>query len=1230
MMNQYNKLQDNNDLDAINESDAQSRASIRQLFQYKDGVDMLLMIVGGIHSMAAGLGVPATLIVIGDMMDELGGGTDSFVQKVNELCVMLIYLGIAVCYCVFMSTVCWTFVGNRQALKIKERYIKSVLRQDIAWFDKNKVTELPTRIISSTTQIQEGIGRQVGDGLQFFTQCVGGCIVGFFFSWKISLVIMAGFPVIVAAAAYLQDVIKQKSVSDDKHYALAGSIATEALSAVRTVFSLNGQKHEVKRYQKHLLSAETAGAFASLRLGIGNGVLFATLYSLYALGYWYGAKSRADQIDNGCVEDNSCISGGDVITVFFSILMGLMSLGQAGPSFQAMGQAMDAGGRIFGTIEREPEIDAMSDKGRKLSTVHGEIHARNVDFCYPTRKDNPVYKGLSLQVKPGENVALVGPSGEGKSTLVSLILRFYDPQGGELLLDGVNIRDLHVSWYRSQIGYVGQEPVLFAGSISQNIRHGRPDATDKDIEAVAQAANAHEFISSFPKGYDTDVGESGTQISGGQKQRIAIARALIKQPKILLLDEATSALDNESERVVQQALDKIQKGSQFTTIVIAHRLSTIQNCDKIAVISNGVVAELGTHAELMSKPDGIYFGFTATKDKTGIEEEKAEQEAIDISEPLQNLSTTGDIESGHKNEGQVSMKRLLGLSSEKWPFMVLGCAGCAVVGGALPTQGILLAKAQDMFYQTDTDRLREEGSTWAIGFLIFATVVLVGNVVRMYGLGMFAENLTMKIRHQCFQKMLKHSVPWFDREENASGVLVERLAVDAAKIHVLAGGVLGSTFNNLFALLVGLGLSFGYSWQMALGVLGTVPFMALGSVVRGTQMGTEIKEASDQNTEAGAISAAVQGIRTVHAFGMQHSVIQTYEEALAKEENSSKKMTFIEGAVFGYGQSVAMLVYAWVFWLGAFLIKKGEISFEEMMTSLFTLITVAFAMGDSAAIAGDQLAGKIAAEDVFALLDSDEELEVSGGSKPSEMQGGLEFKDIHFAYPQRPSVLVYKDFNLSVPVGKTVALCGPSGGGKSTVMGLLLRFYTPLRGSITLDGKDIRDLDIQWLRSQIGYVSQEPVLFSGSIRSNICYGRKDIEENAMIDAARIAKAHDFVSAFQDQYDTDVGEKSMLLSGGQKQRLAIARAILRNPKILLLDEATSALDYENEKEVQEALDNMQAQRRKGALLTTLIIAHRLSTIKNADCIAVLEAGKVIETGNHEQLATTTTNDDSLRA
>ena len=464
-------------------------------------------------------------------------------------------------------------------------------------------------------KLQEGIGEKLGMLAFFVGTFFLSIITALIYGWDLTLVIMTMIPFMAffgGIAAKVQSTFAEKEMAA---YGKAGSIAEESLSAIRTVVAFGGQEKEVQRYGDNLKGAKKSGILRGMLTGVSGGLIFGIMYCVYALGFWYGIKSIMDdreseecklcgEGDLECFKECSRYSPGALLVVFFSVLIGGFQIGQSAPYAEALATSRSAAGRVYQVIARVPDIDSSSKEGRKPARLEGNIKFENVHFNYPSRQDVKILQGLSLEVPKGKTVALVGSSGCGKSTCVQLVQRFYDPHSGTVKIDGIDIKDLNIGWLRDHIGVVGQEPVLFDMTITENIRLGKQDATDEEIEKACKEANAYNFIMKLPQKYNTMVGEGGTQLSGGQKQRIAIARALVRNPQILLLDEATSALDTESEKVVQTALDQASAGR--TTIVVAHRLSTIRSAHVIIAIERGEVKEMGTHDELMEKKDLYY------------------------------------------------------------------------------------------------------------------------------------------------------------------------------------------------------------------------------------------------------------------------------------------------------------------------------------------------------------------------------------------------------------------------------------------------------------------------------------------------------------------------------------------------------------------------------------------------------------------------------------------------
>ncbi|GAB9471548.1 Multidrug resistance protein abc superfamily [Globisporangium polare] len=1225
--------------------------SLSTLFTYADATDKLLMAVGTVGALAAGLGQPVQIVLIGNVMNAFNptnlpdGAT--LRANVNSVALNFVWVGLAMIAGGFIQVACWSLTASRQAKRIRSVYVSAILTKHVGWFDLHDSKQLATRVADSTVTIQEGMGRKIGDGLHFLSMGLAGIIIGLIKGWELALVLLAFTPLIAATAFVSMKFMAAATQTGIESYGVAGAVAQEALGNVRTVHMFNSISHFVEKYGAALEKSTNAGIKKGFAVGWGMGVMFFTIYCTYAAGLYFGAvQISKDQLNGTPCTDHGCYDGGKVITIFFAIIMGAMALGQAGPSVQAIYAARTCAYDVFQVINQESEINPLDSKGRTLEKVAGAISLTNVAFAYPSRPEVNVCSGYSLDIEAGETVALVGPSGSGKSTIVSLLERFYDPQTGCVKIDGVDIRALNVKWLRQQIGLVGQEPALFATSILENIRHGSPGATDEEIHEAAKKANAYSFIMSFPRGFATEVGERGAQLSGGQKQRIAIARAIIKNPPILLLDEATSALDTESERVVQESLDSLLATSKRTTIIIAHRLSTIQGASRIAVHSGGKIVEIGSHEELMAIRDGQYKSLVEAQSRTNSRESEhvhdlkanelqlqastakwanveieAESRASIYSDKQQ-LVLDGEQDEEVKEETyKVPASRIWKLSSPEWKFFALGSLGAVVNAAVFPLWGVILTKIIVLLFdvQKTPSEMRADARYWSLGFIVLGVLFGVSIVVQHYGFAVASQNLVSRVRYKTFKAMLEQEIGWFDLDENTSGALVSRLATDSATLQAITSETLNQGLVNITTLGIGLAICFYYSWQMSLAAMAMLPIIMLFALVQSEAQTGKLNDRKNNNADIDAgslLSEAISSIRTVASFSMEQAINSSYTGFLDVSKSADIKVGVVGGITFGVSQGAMYISVAFLFWLGGKWVSKGVITFEDMFMVMMVLVLSTFAVGMAAQNLTDTSKAKKAAQNVFQIIDRVPEIDSTAttGDSPDGLKGEIEFHGVAFAYPSRPDAQVYKSYNLKVAHGQTVALVGASGSGKSTAISLLERFYDPSSGSVTLDGKNIRHLNVTWLRERISLVSQEPVLFSGTIADNIAMGKPGATREDVVDAAMKANAHDFICNFPDGYDTDVGDRGAHVSGGQKQRIAIARAILRDPEVLLLDEATSALDNESERVVQESLDRLLALKQR----TTIIVAHRLSTIRNADLIAVTQDGAIVEQGTHSQL------------
>ncbi|KAH9508579.1 ATP-dependent translocase ABCB1 [Bulinus truncatus] len=1134
----------------------------------------------------------------------------------TEFAIYYCIIGGGVLIASYLQGSLWMTAAERQAHRIRQHFLKNILRQDIGWFDTHEAAELNTRLADDITKIQDGIGDKMGSFVQWFASFVAGFVIGFANGWKLTLVILAVSPFLVGAAGLFSKLAASMTSKELEAYAKAGGVAEEVFGAIRTVVAFGGQEKESDRYASNLTEAQKFGVKKGFTNGASMGFIWFVIFCCYALGFWYGGKLVRDEKD--------IYSLGKMIIVFFSVLIGAFSLGNAAPSIQSLSTARGAAHIIYQLIDLKSAIDSSSEEGKKPQSLNGTIKFQNIFFSYPSRSTVQVLNGLNLDVLPGQTIALVGASGCGKSTTIQLLLRFYDPLQGQILLDNTDIKELNIKWLRRNIGLVSQEPVLFATTIAENIRYGRDDVTMEEIIQATKNANAYDFITKLPDKFDTLVGERGAQLSGGQKQRIAIARALVRDPKILLLDEATSALDTESESIVQDALDKARLGR--TTIVIAHRLSTIKNADIIVGFDKGVAVERGTHEELMAVK-GIYYQLVTNQSQAKDEDE---EKSAEEKQRERSLSQNGAVKDFNRQLTNVEDKnvekdklpnapftRLMKLNAPEWHFILLGCFSSIFNGGVQPAFAVIFSRILGVFANT-VDEQEKQIQMYSLILVGLGVVSFITMFLQGYMFGRSGEALTKRLRDLTFRSMLKQDIGWFDDHKNSVGALTTRLASDASLVQGVTGIRLGTALMSFANMGVAIIISFIYGWKLTLVILGFMPFIAIGGVMQIKLLAGQAGQNKEALEDAGKVAVeSIENIRTVASLSKESVFFQNYMDKLTNPYKQALKRAHLVGITYASSQAIIYFAYAAAFVLGAYLIDEGDMEFPDVFLVFGAIVFGAMGMGNASAFAPDVGKAQTAAKHIIYLLDSKPTLDYSspdGLVLQDSCKADIKFESVTFRYPTRPTVQVAQGLTFSVSPGETLALVGSSGCGKSTSVQLIERFYDVESGSVTFAETDVRKLNLKWLRSQIGIVSQEPILFDRSIAENIAYGdnTRVVTMDEIMQAARGANIHEFITSLPEGYATNVGAKGTQLSGGQKQRVAIARALIRNPKILLLDEATSALDTESEKIVQEALDKAREGR------TCIVIAHRLSTIKNSDKICVVSHGKVAETGTHNEL------------
>ncbi|KAK3180093.1 hypothetical protein K4F52_008493 [Lecanicillium sp. MT-2017a] len=1237
----------------------------RVIFRYASRNDLIILAVSSIAAIASGAALPLMTVIFGNLQRTFqkffySGGSltyDDFVGELTKYVLYFVYLGIGMFIVTYITTVGFIYTGEHISAKIREHYLESCMRQNIGFFDKVGAGEVTTRITADTNLIQDGISEKVSLTLAAVATFVTAFVIGFVNYWKLTLILSSTVFALILNIGIGSSFMLKNNKASIESYAQGGTIAEEVISSIRNAIAFGTQDRLAKNYDKHLARAEYYGFRVKGSMGVMVGGMMLILFLNYGLAFWQGSKFLVEGI----------IPLSKILMIMMSVMIGAFNIGNVTPNIQAFTTAIAAAAKIYNTIDRISPLDPADEKGEKIENLQGNIRLENIRHIYPSRPEVVVMDDVSLEIPAGKTTALVGASGSGKSTIVGLVERFYDPVEGSIYLDGTDITTLNLKWMRQQMALVSQEPTLFGTTIFHNIRYGlvgtafEHESEEKQRELVIAAAvkaNAHDFVSALPEGYETHVGERGFLLSGGQKQRIAIARAVVADPKILLLDEATSALDTKSEGVVQAALENAAAGR--TTITIAHRLSTIKDAHNIVVMSSGQIVEQGTHDDLIEK-QGAYYRLVSAQNIAAAEELSAEEQAEleeqevammrrmstrgsakqdgefladpddNIAAKLRRSSTQKSISSVNlqKKDGEPEqkdslwtlMKLIASFNRPEWKLMLFGCFWCVICGGGNPTSAVFFAKQITTLSQpvlpSTKDKIKHDSDFWSSMFLMLAFVQFISFASQGVALAKCSERLVHRVRDKAFRSMLRQDVAFFDKDENTAGALTSFLSTETTHVAGLSGATLGTILLTITTLLAAIIMSIAIGWKLSLVCVSTLPILLGCGFFRFYMLAHFQKRSKDAYASSATFaSEAISSIRTVASLTREIDVLQQYKDSLAEQQKRSLKSVAKSSALFAASQSLLFLCFALGFWYGGTLIGKGEYNLFQFFLCFMAVIFGAQSAGTVFSFAPDMGKAHHAAQQLKILFDRKPTIDAwsQEGMPLTEVDGTIEFRDVHFRYPTRPEQPVLRGLNLTVRPGQYVALVGASGCGKSTTISLLERFYDPLSGGVYMDGQEISTLNVNDYRSFIALVSQEPTLYQGTILENIKLGtpNEDVTEEAIEHACRESNIYDFIMSLPEGFNTVVGSKGALLSGGQKQRIAIARALIRDPKVLLLDEATSALDSESEKVVQAALDRAAKGR------TTIAVAHRLSTIQKADVIYVFDQGRIVEQGTHSEL------------
>ncbi|WP_374207955.1 ABC transporter ATP-binding protein [Streptomyces sp. MUM 203J] len=1176
-----------------------------------------------------------TKIVIDDV---IGAGEQSLGLWISLL--------VAAAVAVYVLTFVRRYYGGRLALDVQHD-LRAEMYASVSRLDGRRQDEL------STGQV---VGRATSDlqliqGLLFMLPMTIGNFLLFFISLGVMAWLSLPLTLVVLAVAPALWFIARRSrtrLHPATWYAQAqaGQVAGVVDGAVTGVRVVKGFGQEDQETGKLRDASRTlfAGRLRTIRLNSRytpalQAVPALGQVAMLALGGWLATRG---QITLG------------TFVAFSAYLAQLVGPVRMLAMVLTVGQQARAGvERVLDLIDTEPFIE----DGRK--ELPGDAPARvefdDVSFSYEGGS-RAVLDGFSLVIEPGETVAVVGSSGSGKSTVSLLLPRFYDVTGGAVRVGGHDVRDLTLASLRGAIGLVPEDSFLFSDTVRANIAYGRPGAAREEIEAAARAAQADRFIDELPDGYDTTVGEHGLTLSGGQRQRIALARAILADPRLLLLDDATSAVDARVEHEIHEALRSVMAGR--TTLLIAHRRSTLGLADRIAVLDGGRLADIGTHEELQAR-SALYRRLLTDPDELGgvspghlpqaapredgdeDEDDRAvraeldaafdvergitpalwEREAAEAGEDttpgatpellaqvaaLPPATDTPDVDEARatRPEESYGLRRLLrgfGLPLLASLLLVAVDAGMGLLLPVLIRHGI----------DEGVTRLAL-GAVWAASALALLSVVVqwAAQTGEIRMTGRTGERVLYSLRLKIFAQLQRLGLDYYERE--LTGRIMTRMTTDVDALSTFLQTGLVTAFVavvTFFGIMVALVV---IDVQLALVVFATLPVLIIGTFFFRRASVKAYELARERISVVNAdLQESVAGLRIVQAFRGERSGGARFVERSLSYRAARVRGQWLISVYFPFVQLLSSLAAAAVLVVGAGRIEAGTLTAGALVAYLLYIDLFFAPVQQLSQVFDGYQQASVSLRRMQELLREPTSTAPAAEPEPvNALKGAIAFDGVSFAYGDDEEALSGVD--LRIPAGQTVAFVGETGAGKSTLVKLVARFYDPTAGRVTVDGSDLRDLDLTAYRHRLGVVPQEAYLFPGTVRDAIAYGRPGATDAEVEAAARAVGAHDMIATLEGGYLHEVAERGRNLSAGQRQLIALARAELVDPDVLLLDEATAALDLATEAQVNQATDRLAGRR------TTLVVAHRLSTAARADRVVVMDHGRVAEDGTHDEL------------
>ncbi len=1099
-------------------------------------------------------------------------------------------------------------LSQKVAYDLRNNLYNRLQSLSYAFHDRSQTGQLMSRATADVEGIRMFVGFALLRGVYFMVLLVAIATILFLINWQLALLSLSVLPFIAYRTLVINRKLRVLWMNIQQGIGQLGTIVQENLVGARVVRAFAREDLENKKFGKQAKALYDMEIEANNLLALNSPVMtFALLMAMAAI-LWFGGR----QVVSGVLTE------GELTQFLLYAVMLAGPIRMLGWLTTLFSRAMSSGQRVYEVLD---EVSPVKEKAGAVDPgdVKGAVNFENVSFRYQSHGD--ILKDISFTTRPGQIVALVGATGSGKSTIANLLPRFYDVSSGRITIDGIDVRDYSLAALRKNVGIVHQDTFLFSASIRENLSYGRPEASFDEIVRAAQTVRLHDYIMSLPDGYETQVGERGITLSGGQKQRLAIARTILLNPKIIIMDDTTSSVDTETEFFIQQALTGLLAGR--TTFIIAQRLRSVQMADLILVLKDGTVVEKGTHRELIVKK-GFYhqlytlqFQYQEGWHEPAAEppeEEAGEGEIEPKPDPSRqsdphltaNLTHSDDVVFGRVYDSRVISRMVKYFA----PFKValpLTIAATLLYTFTIVANPWLIGKTISGYIVTAN---LAGLNSFVLLFIGNSVLHLIAYYTQIRAEAAVGQGIMLTIRQQIFGHIQRLSVSFFDR--NAVGRIMSRVQNDVGEMgDFLDSGAFWVTGEVVSLVAIAVAM-FTMQLRLALITLSVIPLLFLFIYFwqkKARRAFVQVRRAISAVNNA--LQENISGVRVIQSLSREEVNSRHFEELNRANLQANLDSARISAATMPLVELLVAVAIALIILnggaevLGGTLLVGTLVAFVLYIQQFFDPIrtlTMEYAQLQRAMASSAR---------VFELLDVDIQVKQKPDSlKLTGIKGEIVLDNVNFSYV--PGVEVLSGIDLRVSPGETVALVGPTGAGKSTIINLIDRFYDVTGGRILIDGNDIRDIDITEYRRRTGLVLQDPFLFSGTIGENIAYGRLDAGREEIEVAARTVGAHEFIMKLEGGYDYVLQERGLNISMGQRQLISFARALLADPAILLLDEATANVDSYSEQILQEALERLLKGR------TAVIIAHRLSTIRNAHRIAVIDKGRIVELGNHETL------------